>query len=71
MVEYGAAVDSTHHRQFLQTHLRRAIFPNGDAGMRAGEHHVRLGERAHANLIVGTAEEGGEGRDERPLLHPR
>lgn len=64
-VENERVGDRTEHRKIFEGHLRGTVLADGDARMRAGAFHVRLGDGSHSELIEGPSEECGEGRDER------
>ena len=66
-VQDGGAVDRAQHGQVLQRHLGRAVGADLDAGVRADQADVGLGDGRHPDEVVGAGEEGGEGGRERPV----
>ena len=54
-------------RQVFQAHLRRAVFADAHADVRAGELQVRLRNARDANLVEGAREEAGERGGKRHL----
>ena len=66
-VQDRGAVHRAHHRQVLQSHLRRTVLADRYPGVRAAEAQVRAADRGHPDEVVGAGEERSEGRRERRL----
>ena len=66
-VQDGGAVERAEERQILDGHLRRSVFTDRHAGVRAAQPQVGPADRAHADLICRAREERAERRGERRL----
>src|SRR5665213_4555964 len=66
-IKHGAADDGAHQRNVFQRHLRRAVFANADADVRADELQIGLRNSGDANLVGGAGEERRERRGERHM----
>jgi hypothetical protein len=51
--------------EVLEAHLRRAVFADRHAGVRAAQPDVRAADGGHAHEVVGARQERRKGRDER------
>ena len=57
-------MDRPHRGQVLEGHLGGSVLADLDAGVRADEPDVGLGDGGHADEVVGAAEERCESRGE-------
>ena len=70
-IQHRAADNRAHHGQIFQRHLRRAVFADADADVRADEFHIRGRNSRDANLVCGARKKCRERRDERNVAARR
>ncbi len=59
-IEHRAVRHGAHDREIFERHLRRAVFPDRDAGMRARQLHVDRGDARHPDEVRRSREKAGE-----------
>ena len=64
-IEHGVVRLGAEHREILERHLRRPVFANRHAGVRAGQLDADVADRGHADEVGGARQEAGERRGER------